>query len=404
MIFTKRGEGHPTSASGGGAATLVALIAGLILIYILFLTPEETAKLLEDDGDDDITKAKKKEGEVLQTLLDESPGRIDVLRGDEFEIDIPSFNLFKATQAKEIERFNDFSVRNGVFDKQETDKSFFIRDLENTDNVILSFITKKHKGTLLIDLNGERIFEGLLTTENVEPIRLRKQFLQEGENTLHFSVSKVGLVFWRTNEYIFQNIKIVGDLTDVSRQKTRNIFTIEPWKYNNLEKASIRFNPECNQADVGVLDVIINSRNIFSGIPDCGLPNRYTVPVGHLDAGLNDIVFITQKGSYLVDRIEVKLELEELSTPLYYFEVEEDLFENISRNIVDVNLTLEFVDDRETKILDLNVNGHLRRIDQDDPFYTRQINTWVEEGTNYVRLVPKDSLDIVNIRVETIEK
>jgi len=397
-MIKKRGQG-----TGTGAAALVAIIAGLIILYILFLEPSDREELLDESWSDD-SGFDDDEDKTITILLDEDPGRLDYLKGDEFEIDIPSFNLYKTTNAKEIEMFNDFSVRNGWFDKKDVEKSFFIEDLDNTDEVVLSFLARMHKGTLTISLNNNIIFESDVETQNVEPIKLRRQELKEGENILAFSVSGVGIAFWSTNDYNLQNVKIIGDITDISRQKTRNIFTIEPWKYNNLEKATLKFDPDCRQSTVGVLEVQVNDRNVFSGIPDCGMLNRYEVPVGALDAGVNDVVFTTNEGSYLVDQIKVDLELEELTSPLYWFELDEDQMKNVTESIVDVNLTLEFVDDDEDKELDINVNGHMRRVDQDEAFYTKQINSWVEEGRNYIKLIPKRTVDIVNIKIEMIEK
>lgn len=235
----KRGQ------TGGGAAGLVAIIAGLIILYILFLEPAERADLLGDEDDDNGNG--DSDDEEVTVLLDEEPGRLDYLKGDDFEIDIPSFKLYKTTNAKEIEVFNDFSVRKGWFDEKIVEKSFFIDNLENSDNIILSFSVRKHSGVLSVDLNGNNIYESLITTQNVEPIKLRKQYLNDESNTLKFSVSGVGLAFWSTNEYNFDGVKIIGDITDVSRQKTKNIFTIEPWKYNNLEKSTLKFHPDCRQ-------------------------------------------------------------------------------------------------------------------------------------------------------------
>ncbi len=218
----KRGQ------SGAGAAWLVAIIAGLIILYILFLEPAVREDLLDLDNNDG--KTSQKDEEDASVLLDEDPGRLDYLKNDEFEIDIPSFNIYKTTNAKEIERFNDFSVRNGWFDEKDAEKTFFIDDLDNTDNVILSFIAKKHSGILSIDLNGNNIYDSSIETQNIEPIKLRKQQLNEGENTLKFVVSGVKAAFWKTNEYNFESTRILGDITDISRQKTRNVFTIEPWK------------------------------------------------------------------------------------------------------------------------------------------------------------------------------
>lgn len=394
----KRGQ-----SSGAGAASLVAIIAALIVLYILFLEPADREELLGEDNNNHNNGNSKTENKNITVLLDEKPGRLDFLTDDKFEISIQPFNLYKTTNAAEIESLNDFSVRNGLFDKRDIEKSFFIDDLDNTDNVLLSFLAKIHNGILSIDLNGENIYEGSIETQNVEPISLMKQKLKQGENTLKFSVSGVGAVFWRTNEFSLSNVKVVGDITDISKQKTRNVFTVEPWKYNNLDKATLKFNPNCKKADVGSLDVMINGKNVFSGTPDCGILNKYEIPTSVLDAGLNDVVFTTNKGSYLIDQIKVNLELEELSNPLYWFEVSEKQLENITKGIDDLNLTMKFVDDDENKELDINVNGHMKRIDQEEPKFIYNINGWAEEGRNYIKLVPKDTVDIVSLKIELIK-
>ena len=109
------------------------------------------------------------------------------------------------------------------------------------------------------------------------------------------------------------------------------------------------------------------------------------------------------EGIYLVDQIKVDLELEELTSPLYWFEITDDEMENITKGLIDINLSLEFVDDDEDKILDINVNGHMRRVDQDEADYEKQINSWVEEGRNYIKLIPKKTVDIVTLTIEMIE-
>lgn len=395
-MIKKRGQ------SGGSAAALVAIIAALIILYILFLEPSEREDLLGESHYGNGNSNSEKNN--MTTLLDEKPGRLDYLSDSEFEVEIPSFNLYKTTNSKEIETFNDFSARNGWFDKKDMEKMFSIDDLENTDNVILSFLAKQHKGVLSISLNDENIYEGIIDTQNVEPIKLPKTVLKNGENKLKFSVSGVGIAFWSTNEYIFSNAKIIGDITDLSKQKTRNIFTIESWKYNNLEKAILKFNPDCRQGEAGVLDVLVNNKNVFSGVPDCGMLNNYDIPTGNLNTGVNDILFMTNSGSYLIDQVKVRLELQELSSPLYWFELSDKQIENITEEKSNCNLSIKFVDDDEDKTLDINVNGHMKRIDQKDDKFEYNINGWVEEGRNYIKLVPKTTVDIVSLKIRLIEK
>ena len=195
-------------AQGGiNAAVLVAIITGLIILYILFLPEDEREGILENksvkkttNGDDD---------EDIDILLEEFPGRLDIVKEIE-EKNIPDIFLFEMTNAKELEKINPFIVRNGWFDKKDKVVSFGIDDLENTDNIILSFKAKKHRGILTIKLNNEVIFENEIETETVAPITLKKSLLND-ENTFEFSVSSVGYRFWRTNEYSLEDMSIPSD-------------------------------------------------------------------------------------------------------------------------------------------------------------------------------------------------
>ena len=63
-----------------------------------------------------------------------------------------------------------------------------------------------------------------------------------------------------------ENAKIVGDITDTSRQKSQNIFTLTKTEQRNLEEAYLKFIPYCANIDnVGTLSITINQREIFQG-------------------------------------------------------------------------------------------------------------------------------------------
>src|SRR3990167_7391978 len=141
------------SQTGINAAVLVAIIAGLIILYILFLPSVEREELLEGE-----VKKSKAASEEENILLKEFPGRLDIIKDIEDKT-IPNIFLFETTNAKELEMINPFIARNGWFDKKSKSVNFRLDDLENMDNVILSFAAKKHKGTLIIKLNDETIFE-----------------------------------------------------------------------------------------------------------------------------------------------------------------------------------------------------------------------------------------------------
>jgi len=210
----------------------------------------------------------------------------------------------------------------------------------------------------------------------------------------------VGIRFWETNEYDLEGMVIVGDITDKSRQESRNIFELTDAEFLNLEKATLRFVPYCSGViNVGTLTVYVNNRNVFSAIPVCDDPVQPIPILGALSAGENKVVFKTEKGSYSIEHIKIDLDLKETKTIAYYFELSDEQFEDVADDNKDVNVTIEFVDDGKNKRADLNVNGHLTRIDQDEPVYSRNIGNWVEKGNNYIEIRPKTTLNIVDLKV-----
>ena len=389
--------------SGVNAAVLVAIIAGLIILYIIFLPEAERESLLENKS---ISKTSGK-GTLVDDediLLREFPGRLDDVEGV-IDKAIPNIFLFETTNAKEIEKINPLVVRNGLFDKKDRSVSFGIDDLENTDNVILSFRAGKHDGILTIKLNNEIIYESDIESEIVSPIKLSKSLLEDS-NTLEFSVSSVGFRFWKTNEYSLEDIKIIADITDKSKQESRNVFILTATELFNIEKADLRFVPYCkSEAKVGVLDVFVNSREVFSAVPVCEDAYRQPIPLGILDEGENRIVFRTNKGSYSVEQVKVEFVEKEVRTKVYFFEVNQSVINKIKSGDKDVVLTIEFADGEKDKRADLNINDRLSTIDTEKKTFTKTLNDgndpdFVEEGNNFVEIRPRTRLDIVEIRVE----
>ncbi len=389
-------------AQGGGmnAAILVAIIAAVIIVYILFLPTEDRKDLLEEESDYAGGSSSKDDTIVL---LSENVGRLDPV-GRVRDKDIPNVNIFETTNSQVLDTVNPISVRNGWFDKRIKIIKFGIEDLDITNNVVLSFSAPKRKGILSIKLNGELVYEYEIASLNIDPIKLRKSSLKVN-NELEFSVNGVGGKFWATNEYALENIKIIGDITDVSRQESQNVFTLTDTEYKNLEKVEIKFIPYCSStATVGVLDVFINNRNIFSAVPACNDRYEQEVPISAVSAGQNKVIFKTNKGSYSIEQIKLDFMEKDVPEAVYYFEVNSTAFEDIEDGEYDAFIRIEFVDDEKTKKLDLNINDHLVRINQDDKTYDRNIDDWIEEGNNFIKITPiKTTLDIVEVNIELEE-
>ena len=386
-------------AQGGiNAAVLVAIIAGLIILYIIFLPTSERERLLtEKEGG-----SGSNIGKGSNIILRVNPGTLSISDSLESEKSIPDIFLVETTNAFEIKRINPFIVRNGLFDKRANTANFELNDPSNTDNVVLTFASKKRQGTLTIKLNGVVVFENDLATDNPEPVKLDKNLLKSS-NALEFSVSSVGARFWTSNEYSFDNVRIIGDITDTSRQESTNIFTISDSEYSSMEKATLKFIPFCsNLNDVGTLDIYINSKKLYSTVPVCDNPYMQSIPKSAINQGENNIVFKTKKGSYSVDQIRISLGFKDARVKTYYFELNESLFKAIKEGKRDIMLSIKFVDDKSQKSAKLDVNGHMETIDTTKSSYSKDIANRVLEGNNYIRIEPFEDLEVVELKVELV--
>ncbi|PIY60136.1 hypothetical protein COY95_03345, partial [Candidatus Woesearchaeota archaeon CG_4_10_14_0_8_um_filter_47_5] len=286
-----------------GAAALIAIIALVLVFYILALPSEVRDPLLNishgnGTGTTGGTGGNQPARNAL-ILLRESPGDIDFTERLDYEHDISPFHLYLTVNSQELARINPFTIEKGSFDEVKKNTTFSIPDLANTKNTLLSFETPTHEGILTVKFNGFLIYQNQVTSATPEPIALDPAILED-DNTLEFSVSGVGSAFWKKNIYSFKNVRIIGDVADTSRQESKNVFFITAAEKNNLEAADIKFYPDCVPSKAGRLDVLLNNRLIFSGVPDCGLLNKREFAPAAVLEGENRLVFRTQQGSYLV--------------------------------------------------------------------------------------------------------
>ena len=95
----------------------------------------------------------------------------------------------------------------------------------------------------------------------------------------------------------------------------------------------------------------------------------------------------------------VKSELKELTYPTYYFEINKTAYNDIVDNKLDAELQLDFVDDIQDKEAELVINTHMRGLDTKEESYSLNIDSIVKEGNNVIQIKPKNTLDVVNLKV-----
>lgn len=316
--------------SGSNAAVVIIIIMVLITLYILFLPPEDREDLLSGGTGTGGNSGGTSGGTVRldnarpAILLRESIGKIYSQDDDEDQFKMNSFTISTETQGGIVKTKSSIYTKSSAFQEQ-TDSMIFSIDEDLTDNLILSFNVRRGSGRLTITLNGVTVYTGEIDQGNSPPIYLDEDQIQ-GNNDLTFSVSGPGIAFWRFNEYDLTDIKITGDITDISGSQNIQSLALRSRDLSNLESSRLRFLAECNERQVQNFEVRLNGQRLFRGIPDCAIYNFLPIDSSSLLVGNNEFEFSIQSGRVLVDRLELQNKLEDPDYPVMYFEMHEDYF------------------------------------------------------------------------------
>jgi len=369
-------------------------------MFIVLVNPQERAELLSEGSSQ---ASGETSGSITQkNLLIESPGRIDYLPQTQLEKPLPVVNIYTRTEAKILAERNLAYAKKAVFLEDVNKLTFLISDIDHTDNILLDFNIKTITGKLKITLNDELIYEGTPEIGSIQPLVLPKTLLTD-KNVIIFAVSSPGLAFWQTNEVTLEKIKLVADVTSIEFQSSKNIFLVSETEKNNLEKVELKFLPECEDGKVSKLKVVVNNEEVFNGVPDCGIPIvPIPILVDKLNVGQNEILFSADKGAYILSHNRLKYKLKDVDFPVYYFDVSHEEYLDVISETKQVRLRMDFVDIVATKMGDLEFNGHLKHFDTKETSYIIDLSDDVVKGANAIKIKPKKTLDIREIKVDLI--
>lgn len=383
-----------------GAAVLVIVIGVLIIFYILFLPPSDRADILNGESSDEDDDNSDVINYVGKVLVDESPKRLDTIEHSYFYHDISPFSLFSKTESGLIMEIDELIASRTVFNSNEYSFDFNIYDKKMMHNFILSFVNKEGSGNLMIYLNDKLIMNKFLSKINPTPIKLPKEFLEDGKNIIRFKVSSPGIMFFLKNSYTLSNVKLYADTTDDTGLTSSHHFMVEESEYENLEKASMTFFVECLNSKKGILKIKLNGFNIYGAGADCGNYVKNDINPTYFKSGENILEFSANTGSYIIDSFKIRTDLDEIIYPVYYFKVSEEAYKLIEDEDLYVNTSLEFVKkDEDYNQADIDINGRITSVDILDD-YSLDITNDVKQGNNYIRVKPtQGTVDIVNLKV-----
>ncbi len=385
--FSKRGQGAP---SGGNAAILVIVIAAFILMYILFLPKGERDKLLTQDT----TTAKVAAGKLPgSTLLNENPGTLTVLKSKDFDHQLPSFNLFTKKEDAVLKGIDSINVGSSKSDTRK--RSFILAVSDKVENAKLSFTVNSHNGNLIITQNSREIFRGEVDSFT-EPLSVEL----EKENVFEFSTEPVPWYKpFTTNSYDLRNIKITGTVERLDNKEALQTVILATEEANLLDSAALSYFVDCSLKDVGKLSIYLNSNLLASKVPDCGSPEKWQLDPKDLVGGKNEFRFVAEKGTYLLDRLLLRTKLKEPIFPIYFFSLNNTVFRRIENNTINSTLNIMFLDDKERKTATVEINNQKTRIDTRQANFSKNVDSFMAAGTNFLRIVPETTINIINLRL-----
>ena len=400
MIFLKRKKGQGPGVSGSNAAALVVVVMAFIVLYILLIPPAERDELL--GGTNKTSTGGEKEEKVGgDLLLLETPGTLFKTKQEEFEHRLGAFNLFTQEEDKVLKSLDSARVTSSLRNKDAKNIVFVLDDPENTENTKLSFNVKDHNGRLVIVFNDEEIFNTEVSGTNINPISLQNP---EKDNILELSASEPGLAFWSTNFYDLESLKVTGTVTNLENQEAETSFQITEEEAGLIESAFLSFFVDCKTQEVGRLQVRLNNILILSQVPDCGSEARIDIAPADLKAGRNELKFFTEEGSYIIDRPRVRTNLKEPLFPVFFFDVNATQFNEVSNNTKKAVLSLKFVDDGDNKAGIININDMKIGLDTDEKEFTKDVSERLKQGSNFLKVEPDTTLQIVELKLELKKK
>ena len=390
--FGKRAQAPvPGPPSGANASILVFIIGAFILVYILFLPKSDQAKLL---GKETTTVTVPTPGELPgSTLLTERPGTLTKLKEKEFDHSIPSFNLFTKKEDTVLKTVDSVYVEESRSVSKKKTVILTVRD--RVENPKLSFTVNDHKGNLIINLNDNELFTGEVDSFT-EPLSLDL----EEENLFEFSTEPVQ--WWKPfskNFYDVRDFKVTATVERIGNKEALQTFIIGEEEGNLLSEATLSYFVDCNVKDVGKLTINLNGNLLASKVPDCGSAEKSQIDPDDLLTGKNELIFVAEKGTYLLDRILLRTKLKEPIFPVYFFTVNSSVFRRIENNTVNSSFALRFVDDKERKTATLEINNQKTRLDTRAANYSKNIDSFLVEGSNFIRILPETTLNILELKV-----
>jgi len=368
---------------------LIFLIAVMIVLYVLVLPPCDKCKLLGKDCPDDCEAVSY--GKIL---LQEHPGDIGEVGEDNIRHLFDSANLFGNSDPDSRILSNSLEIKSGLFGSLDQSLDFRVSELENLDEVTLSFAVLEARGNLILTLNGKQIFNQEISPDIVKVIELPVEYLEE-ENNIELRVNPPGFAFWMTNKYSLKDINL-NEKFEKSHTSDILEFSVSSSERNSIQDSDLDFYIYCRGEPgiANILKVYLNDNLLFSELVPC-IHEEHSVDVdnAYFESGVNELEFSVSGGNYLVSDIVIDNEISGDVYPSYTFYISEAIYDDEDNFYLFLDM---FGDD---KVADVIINDYIIKMDVSNTFKEYDITDKIKKGNNYIEIRPLTDFRIDELRV-----
>ncbi len=374
----------------GQVNTLIILIGLFIVLYLLLIPPEDREALLNETSSVDGV------GVRTSNILLESPGRVTPTKVGEIEHNVGSMNLFSREDPESETLFSSLSVSRSFFSNKDRIITFNIKDIEDLNDLFLTFIVERASGDLVIEMNDNVIFRG--PAGGYSEVALPLNLVRETNELVLYSDS-VGFKFWDRNYYDLHSLKLRKEFERVHSSETRT-FVLSDEEKSNLERSTLEYFIYCNDLDrQSFLRIYLNDNQIQSGTLGCVREHRtWTLDKSYIKAGVNELMFVIDEGDFLIDSIMVKNVLKESSFRSYSFFISDSQYDSVLTEEKDAILEMKL--DGDSKVADIVINDRSIRMDVTGDSYVKDISDYINEGTNDLEILPLRDFEIRTLRID----
>src|SRR3989344_946290 len=419
----RRGQSDPAAI-----ATFILLLALFILVYVLIVAPEERERILGES----FTSANRT-GTTFgvtpsgKTLLSVSPGMVFARSADAVPVRLNPLSLFVREEQGRTTLANTLLIRKSLFSNNPKKIFFTLSDAQKASDANLFFFISEGSGGISVKLNNNVVFEGDIRQRNL-PITLPGTFLQN-QNQIEFELLKSSFF---GNQYSLTNLEL-RKTTSLENRKATRVIELTAAERTGLQRANLFYFVNCRslaEGEEGSIKVTINGRAIHDDHVFCDAgEQRIEISKTFFEAGTNRIEFNIDKGDYVIDNIELLLDLATPFFPKYNFEINDETFFGIvdqcredcidncnldcntgacfntclnycldtcdARGIV---LALRFAENKRHKA-SIAINEFEVQFDTNERTYNVDITDFVLRGSNFIKIVPKADFEIEDLRV-----